>query len=85
MNEKQMTREELDCLAREFRYVVTDAICRSGVEYTAEVLPEIPYDRATLNSREARRELTGQILRAFEPVIRKHPEQWFHFVPIWPS
>jgi KDO2-lipid IV(A) lauroyltransferase len=61
------------------------AICRSGAEYTAEVFPEITYDRATLNSREARRELTGQILRAFEPAIRKHPEQWFHFVPIWPS
>jgi KDO2-lipid IV(A) lauroyltransferase len=61
------------------------AICRSGAEYTAEIFPEITYDRAALNSREARRVLTGQILRAFEPAIRKHPEQWFHFVPIWPS
>jgi lauroyl/myristoyl acyltransferase len=23
-------------------------------------------------------------MRAFEPAIRQHPDQWFHFVPIWP-
>jgi len=38
-----------------------------------------------LGSREARRELTQQILRAFEPEIRKDIDQWYQFVPIWPT
>ncbi len=53
--------------------------------YAAHVLPPVPYDRATIRDRESRRKLTQRILRAFEPVIRQHPEQWYHFVPIWPS
>jgi lauroyl/myristoyl acyltransferase len=60
-------------------------IVRAGGGYTARVLPEITYDRRALGSREARRELTGKILRAFEPEIREHLDQWFHFVPIWPQ
>jgi lauroyl/myristoyl acyltransferase len=36
-----------------------------------------------LGNRENRRQLTQQILSAFEPEIRTHPEQWFHFVPVW--
>jgi lauroyl/myristoyl acyltransferase len=47
--------------------------------------PEITYDRAALGDREARRALTQEILRAFAPLIRQHPDQWFHFVPIWPE
>jgi lauroyl/myristoyl acyltransferase len=50
-----------------------------------EFLPEFIYDRAALNSREGRRELTQQMMRAFEPVIREHLDQWYHFVPIWPE
>ena len=53
--------------------------------YGAHILPEFAYDRAALGSREARRQLTETILRAFEPVIRQHADQWYHFVPIWPS
>ena len=60
-------------------------LTRSGVGYTAHVLPEITYDRRALGTREARRELTGKILRAFEPEIRQHLDQWYHFVPIWPE
>ena len=33
----------------------------------------------------ARIQLTQEILRAFEPAIRQHLTQWFHFVPIWPD
>jgi KDO2-lipid IV(A) lauroyltransferase len=51
--------------------------------YAARVLPEISYNRAALGQREARRALTAEILRAFEPVIRQHPTQWYHFVPLW--
>ncbi|HYT61588.1 MAG TPA: MMPL family transporter [Haliangiales bacterium] len=52
--------------------------------YAAHILPEIPYDRAALRSRESRQKITQEILRAFEPVIRQHLDQWYHFVPIWP-
>lgn len=53
--------------------------------YEIIVLPEVPYERSQLAGRESRRALTQEILRAFAPVIRQHPDQWFHFVPIWPE
>jgi len=56
----------------------------TGRGYAAHLLPEIPYDRATLRSPEARLELTQQIVRAFEPGIRQYADQWYHFVPVWP-
>jgi KDO2-lipid IV(A) lauroyltransferase len=59
-------------------------IVRRPVGYAVKVLPEFIYDRKNLGSREARRELTQQILRAFEPEIRKDIEQWYQFTPIWP-
>jgi lauroyl/myristoyl acyltransferase len=60
-------------------------IVRSGQGYAVKVLPEFVYDRQTLGAREARRELTQKIMRAFEPEIRQHPDQWYQFVPIWPE
>ena len=57
--------------------------CANG--YAARIVPEFHYDRQALGNREARRQLTQQILRAFEPEIRRHPDQWFHFVPLWPE
>ena len=51
--------------------------------YAARILPEFTYDRAALGNRENRQKLTQQILSAFEPEIRRYPEQWFHFVPVW--
>jgi KDO2-lipid IV(A) lauroyltransferase len=56
---------------------------RVGSKYDANVLEPISYERAGLRSREARRELTQKIMSAFEPVIRKHLDQWYHFVPVW--
>jgi KDO2-lipid IV(A) lauroyltransferase len=53
--------------------------------YTAHILPEIPYDRPALRDRQARTDLTQRILAAFEPAIRLYLNQWYHFVPIWPS
>jgi len=53
--------------------------------YTAHILPEIPYDRPSLRERNARVELTQRILTAFEPAIRLYLNQWYHFVPVWPS
>jgi predicted RND superfamily exporter protein len=60
-------------------------IVRRPDGYAVKVLPEFIYDRKTLGNREARRELTQQILRAFEPEIRKDIEQWYQFTPIWPQ
>ena len=57
---------------------------RTREGYAAHMLPEIAYDRAALRSPEARVALTQKILRAFEPAIRDHSNQWYHFVPIWP-
>ncbi|MGA3284214.1 MAG: MMPL family transporter [Verrucomicrobiota bacterium] len=60
-------------------------IVRRPNGYAVKVLPEFTYDRKALGNREARRELTQQILRAFEPEIRKDIDQWYQFVPIWPK
>ncbi|HOY57991.1 MAG TPA: MMPL family transporter [Verrucomicrobiota bacterium] len=59
-------------------YVVAD-----GDAYAAHVLPEILYDRRAIGDREARRRLAEQALRVFEPVVRQHADQWYHFVPLW--
>lgn len=58
---------------------------RSKTGYSAHILSEIRYDRPMLAKREARQQLTQEIMQAFEPVIREHITQWFHFVPIWPK
>jgi predicted RND superfamily exporter protein/lauroyl/myristoyl acyltransferase len=60
-------------------------IVRRRDGYAVKVLPEFVYDRKALGNREARRELTRQILRAFEPQIRQDIDQWYQFVPIWPA
>ncbi len=58
-------------------------IVRDGDRHRAHTLPPVTYDRRALSDRAARVELTGRILRAFEPAVRQFPDQWFHFVPIW--
>jgi KDO2-lipid IV(A) lauroyltransferase len=63
--------------------IVLACVTRSGNGYQAELLPEMPYDRARLGDRAARTALTQQIMRAFEPHIREHLDQWYHFVPVW--
>ena len=60
-------------------------ILRDAQGYRADALPPVAYDRAALGDRAARIAFTGRILRVFEPVIRQHPDQWFHFVPVWPE
>ena len=64
--------------------IVPAFIVRQQGQYESALLPEIPYDRAAIGDRASRIRLTQQILRAFEPVIRQHVEQWYHFVPVWP-
>ena len=56
---------------------------RTSQGYTGHILPEIAYDRAALGTREARIQLTQQIMSAFEPTIRLYLNQWYHFIPVW--
>lgn len=58
-------------------------IVRRPEGFAVKALPEFTYDRKALGNREARNELTQQILRAFEPEIRENIEQWYQFTPIW--
>ena len=51
--------------------------------YAAHILPAIAYDRRTLRQRDDRQRLTQQIISTFEPAIREHLDQWYHFVPLW--
>ena len=63
--------------------IVPCLIVREGAEYRSTILPEVAYDRAAIGDRAARIRLTREIMRTFEPAIREHPEQWYHFVPVW--
>ena len=65
--------------------VIGVTIVRRPTGFAVKALPEFTYDRRALGNRETRRELTQQILRAFEPEIRQNIDQWYQFVPIWPQ
>jgi KDO2-lipid IV(A) lauroyltransferase len=58
-------------------------IPRRSSGYAVKLMPEILYDRRTIGSREARANLTQEIMKQFEPVIHRHLAQWYHFVPLW--
>jgi len=60
-------------------------LVRTSHGYTAHILPEISYDRRALGTRQARTQLTHEIMSAFEPIIRLYLNQWYHFFPIWPE
>jgi predicted exporter/lauroyl/myristoyl acyltransferase len=63
--------------------ILPGCIVRSEAGYVGEIQQEIPYDRATIGNRAARVQLTQEIIRAFEPIIKENITQWYHFVPIW--
>jgi lauroyl/myristoyl acyltransferase len=54
-------------------------------DYEGVIREEIHYDRASIGNRAARIQLTQEIMRVFEPVIKQNITQWYHFVPIWPN
>ena len=60
-------------------------VVREGDCYSAQVLGRVRYERAKLREPVARVDLTQELLRAFEPVLQHYPDQWYHFVPIWPE
>ncbi len=55
----------------------------SGDSYAAHISPAVQYERASLRDRGARQQLTQRVIGALEPAIRAHPDQWYHFVPVW--
>jgi KDO2-lipid IV(A) lauroyltransferase len=65
--------------------IVCVSIVRSGDRHLARLGPEIAYDRQALGTREGRCKLTQELMSVFEPEIRRHLDQWFHFVPVWPE
>jgi KDO2-lipid IV(A) lauroyltransferase len=60
-------------------------VVAEGRDHIAHTLPPIEHDRRELGDRASRIRLTGRILRAFEPAVRRFSAQWFHFVPVWPA
>ena len=58
---------------------------RAGDKYDAHILPPVLYDRPKLRDPQQRWQLTQRIMQVFEPLIRQHLDQWYHFVPIWPE
>jgi KDO2-lipid IV(A) lauroyltransferase len=65
--------------------ILPGCIVRTDNGYEGEIQPEVLYDRALIGSRAARVQLTQEIMRVFEPAIRQHITQWYHFVLIWPN
>ncbi len=67
-------------------WVVPSLVLR-GPERDATVRPvmdfrSVRYEPTGDEERDVR-ELTQQMIRAFEPVVREHPDQWFIFRPLW--
>ncbi len=52
--------------------------------YTSLAEPAVPM-AARSDRAESIAVNTQTIASVFESIIRKHPEQWFNYVPIWPS
>lgn len=58
-------------------------IVRGSSGYEATILPRIPYNRAQLRNPEAKQQFTTDLMRAFEPALKRYPDQWYQFVPVW--
>jgi lauroyl/myristoyl acyltransferase len=72
-------------LARASGCVLLPGIMPRGAHgYAPEFFPPVFYDRGVLRDRAARQRLTQEIMRAFEPCLRQHLNQWYQFVSIWP-
>jgi lauroyl/myristoyl acyltransferase len=60
-------------------------IVRTSRGYEGAAGPPVAYERAALRQPQARQKLIQDIVDALAPVIAAHPEQWFHFAPVWPK
>ena len=61
-------------------FVVREA---DGV-YSSFAEPIIPMESGS-DPRAAQQENTQRVASAFEDIIRRFPEQWFNYTPIWPE
>ena len=52
--------------------------------YTAFAEPPIAMQRER-GARSGLAENTQRIAASFESIVRRHPEQWFNYTPIWPN
>jgi len=68
---------------------VVPAMVLRGPEHDAIIRPILDFQsvryQPTGDEERDVRELTQQIMRAFEPIVREHPEQWFIFRHLWPQ
>jgi lauroyl/myristoyl acyltransferase len=65
--------------------VVPTYVTEEEGRYKVGILEPFEIDRRALGDREGRHEFTRQMMARFEPVIRQYADQWYQFVPIWPS
>lgn len=65
--------------------VVPTYVVEKEGRYEVGILESFEMDRRALGSREGRHEFTRRMMARFEPVIREYADQWYQFVPIWPS
>lgn len=63
--------------------VVPVWVVRVANRYEARLKPPVAYTRENLNTRLGREQWTASLFKAFEEPLKAHPDQWFHFVPIW--
>lgn len=65
--------------------ILPTTIVRTPSGYRGVAAPAVPYERAALRQAHARQQLIQNLMNALAPIIAAHPEQWFHFAPIWPK
>lgn len=65
--------------------IIPVTIVRTAQGYRGEAAAPVDYERAGLRQAAARRHLIQRIMDVLAPVIAAHPEQWFHFAPLWPE
>lgn len=65
--------------------ILPTTIIRTPQGYRGVAAPPVPYDRAALRQPQARQQLIQRLMDTLAPTIAAHPEQWFHFAPLWPK
>lgn len=62
------------------------ALKDAGGKYRIEAGPTIdPQQRAGEGEAAASRRIAGRVIRTMEPFIRRRPEEWLMFQPVWPE
>lgn len=64
--------------------MVVTCVRRPGERYYIEAQPPISVDPA-LSADDAIVDLTARMVQGFERVIKRDPDQWYPFHPVWPE